>query len=50
MENTSDSFILRPLLLRLKDEKQVCYSVLDNTIFNYSVQDTMTVLHFKPLF
>ena len=31
MENTSDSLMPRPLLLCLKSEKIVCYSVPDNT-------------------
>ena len=31
MENTSDSFIPRPLLFCLKSERSVCYSVPDNT-------------------
>ena len=30
MENTSDSFMPRPLLFCLKSERSVCYSVLDN--------------------
>ena len=30
MENTSDSLMPRPLLLCLKSEKIVCYSVPDN--------------------
>ena len=32
MENTSDSLMPRPLLLCLKSEKIVCYSVPDNKI------------------
>ena len=32
MENTSDSLMPRPLLLCLKSEKIVCYSVPDNTL------------------
>ena len=31
MENTSDSFMPRPLLFCLKSERSVCYSVPDNT-------------------
>ena len=31
MENTSDSLMPRPLLLCLKSEKIVCYSVPDNS-------------------
>ena len=31
MENTSDSFIPRPLLFCLESERSVCYSVPDNT-------------------
>ena len=30
MENTSDSFMPRPLLFCLKSERSVCYSVPDN--------------------
>ena len=32
MENTSDSLMPRPLLLCLKSEKIVCYSVPDNSV------------------
>ena len=32
MENTSDSLMPRPLLLCLKSEKIVCYSVPDNSM------------------
>ena len=32
MENTSDSFMPRPLLFCLKSERSVCYSVPDNMI------------------
>ena len=32
MENTSDSLMPRPLLLCLKSEKIVCYSVPDNSL------------------
>ena len=32
MENTSDSFMPRPLLFCLKSERSVCYSVPDNTL------------------
>ena len=31
MENTSDSFMPRPLLFCLKSERSVCYSVPDNS-------------------
>ena len=31
MENTSDSFMPRPLLFCLKSGRSVCYSVPDNT-------------------
>ena len=33
MENTSDSFMPRPLLFCLKSGRSVCYSVPDNNIF-----------------
>lgn len=32
MENTSDSFMPRPLLFCLKSGRSVCYSVPDNTL------------------
>ena len=32
MENTSDSFMPRPLLFCLKSGRSVCYSVPDNSI------------------
>ena len=32
MENTSDSFMPRPLLFCLKSGRSVCYSVPDNTV------------------
>ena len=34
MENTSDSFIPRPLLFCLESERSVCYSVPDNTLID----------------
>ena len=34
MENTSDSFMPRPLLFCLKSGRSVCYSVPDNNEFN----------------
>ena len=36
MENTSDSLMPRPLLLCLKSEKIVCYSVPDNNLHKIS--------------
>ena len=38
MENTSDSFMPRPLLFCLKSGRSVCYSVPDNTIGKIVVQ------------
>lgn len=47
MENTSDSLMQRPLLLCLKSEKIVCYSVPDNSqipvFFVHGTED-----HFVP--
>ena len=39
MENTSDSLMPRPLLLCLKSEKIVCYSVPDNIMSNKSEKE-----------
>ena len=37
MENTSDSFMPRPLLFCLKSGRSVCYSVPDNTMSNLAL-------------
>ena len=46
MENTSDSLMPRPLLLCLKSEKIVCYSVPDNISKKpYSILNQMLLKH-----
>ena len=41
MENTSDSFMPRPLLFCLKSGRSVCYSVTDNNLMPKSVFQKM---------
>ena len=41
MENTSDSFMPRPLLFCLKSGRSVCYSVPDNNLMTKSVFQKM---------
>ena len=40
MENTSDSFMPRPLLFCLKSGRSVCYSVPDNNLFQSKVKES----------
>ena len=44
MENTSDSFMPRPLLFCLKSERSVCYSVPDNTQGWHTVNQNIIIL------
>ena len=46
MENTSDSFMPRPLLFCLKSGRSVCYSVPDNTKARKGF--TAALLQIKP--
>ena len=39
MENTSDSFMPRPLLFCLKSGRSVCYSVPDNTSVHFEAKN-----------
>ena len=48
MENTSDSFMPRPLLFCLKSGRSVCYSVPDNTVVEEKID--FSNVKIEPLF
>ena len=50
MENTSDSLMPRPLLLCLKSEKIVCYSVPDNTLFKFIKDDKHFSKYYEAIY